>query len=53
VSYIYQNESEAFQAIKARINGEFDNAQLIKLGELDVSVSNDIERIVASVQPPS
>ena len=41
----------AQEAITARINGEFDNEQLLKLGILSDNVITDIQRIVALTYP--
>lgn len=44
---ILYTTTEAFEAIKARINGEWDNIQLMKIGEIGVTLS-DIQRIIES-----
>ena len=40
--------TEALEAIKARIMGEFDNAQLMKIGPLSTDTETDILHIIAS-----
>ncbi len=48
--FMYYNEkyseSEALEAIQARINGEYDNPLLQKLGPLMVHTNDDILRII-------
>jgi hypothetical protein len=39
-------DAEKLQAIEARMNGEWDDPALVKLGPLSPSMSNDIERII-------
>jgi len=38
--------SEAIEAIKARINGEWDNPQLLRIGYLQVDTLEDIKYII-------
>lgn len=39
---------QRLRAIKARLDGEFDNAELVKLGSLLPSAEEDIRRIISS-----
>jgi hypothetical protein len=45
-----KKESNALQAIIARIRGEFDNKQLKKLGALSIDTFQDIKRIIELVE---
>ena len=38
--------AQALEAIRARISGEWDNEQLLKLGALHTNTLEDISRIV-------
>lgn len=44
--HIMFNAKQAIEAIQARINGEYDNEQLMKLGPLMLDTLEDIERII-------
>jgi len=47
---VLYSPKQALEAIKARISGEWDNAELMKLGPLLVNALDDIQRIVDATE---
>ena len=41
----FYTQAQAEEAIKARVDGEWDNKQLMRLGPLTIHTEEDIERI--------